>query len=110
MNYHEVTDGLMVCLNSVYRVYRLSMTLQKVLGPSKRVINSHNHHYFRLFPKEFRGFRGFRKRGKMRKGRERRRRDRGGGEGYWLLDILDGQWATNLRSGSEVSLDGHLCS
>ena len=25
--------------------------------------------------------------------------------GYWLLDILDGQKATNLRSGSEVSLD-----
>ena len=35
----------------------------------------------------------------------------GGGEaGYWLLDILDGPRATNLRSGSEVSLDGHLCS
>ena len=34
-----------------------------------------------------------------------------GGEGEsWLLDILDGQRATNFRSGSEVSLDGHLCS
>ena len=42
------------------------------------------------------------KRGERRKGK--------GKGGSWLLDILDGQRATNFRRVSEVSLDGHLCS
>ena len=40
-------------------------------------------------------------------GRERR----GGGEGgSCVLDMSDGQWASNLRSGSVMSLGCHLCS
>ena len=45
----------------------------------------------------------------VEEGEEGGERRRGEG-GYWVLDISDGQRATNLWSGSEVSFDGHLCS
>ena len=43
------------------------------------------------------------KRRKKRKGRE-------GGGGGRVLDISDGLWASIRRIGSEVSLEGNLCS
>ena len=45
------------------------------------------------------------RRGKQRKGRERR-----GGGGSRVVDISDGLWASIRRTGSEVSLEGNLCS
>ena len=56
---------------------------------------------------------GFRRsRREERKGREGRGREReGGGEGgSRVLDISDGQRARVGRTGSEVSLEGDLCS
>ena len=44
-----------------------------------------------------------------RGGREGRVRERGRG-GARVLDISDGQLASNLRSGSDVRLEGNLCS
>ena len=41
----------------------------------------------------------------------RRKEEEGGGEGgSRVLDISDGHWASIRRTGSEVSLEGHLCS
>ena len=58
---------------TTYRVYRLNGTLPKVLRPSKRVLNRHDHHRLRLFPKKVRRGLGVGKRGERRKGRERER-------------------------------------
>ena len=53
-----------------------------------------------------------RSRREERGGREGRGRERRGGgkSGYCVLDIPDGHWASKLRIGSVMSLDGHLGS
>ena len=93
-----------------YRVYRQSRTLLKVQDRPKVYKTDIIIIIFVFSPRNF-GFRGLGR--EERGGRERERekeRERGGEGGNWLLNILDGQRATNLWGGSEVSLDGHLCS
>ena len=56
---------------------------------------------------------GFRRSRREERGERegRGKEEEGGGEGgSRVLDISDGHWASIRRTGSEVSLEGHLCS
>ena len=68
-----------------------------------------HHHHFRLFPGNFEVL-GVQEERREEEGKgEEERRERGGEGRYWLLTF----WMVKGRptsGGSEVSLDGHLCS
>ena len=104
------TRGSNVPLPASYRVYRLSRILPKVWDPPKCIKKSSSSSFSSFFPRKFKVL-GVEEKKREEEGKgEGEERERGGECGYWLLDILDGPRATNLRSGSGVSLDGHLCT
>ena len=94
----------------MYRVFRLSRTPPREYDPPVVSKIDTNITYFAFFSVNCMVL-GVQGEGK-RRGREGEERRRGGGgeRGSRVLDILDGHWASIRRTGSEVNLEGNLCS